>query len=198
MNRKGFTLIEILAVIIILGVIMTIAVPNVLSMIDRNKKDTVIEHAKMMATQAEYTIRKDTSIEYPSEGKAIILTLEYLNTDDVSESPYGVNYNKSRSFVAIANKKINGLTEYKYYVHLVACSNDNCSEANVKKNRGINLIDIDELTGSARFNKIVTAGEVKTNYLNISNDSATASSDLLTELSSNGISSIQNIYNKLP
>ena len=29
MNKKGFTLIEILAVIIILGVIMTIAVPNV-------------------------------------------------------------------------------------------------------------------------------------------------------------------------
>ena len=77
MNKKGFTLIEILAVIIILGVIMTIAIPNVLSMIERNKKDTFIEHAKMMATQAEYTIRKDVNIEYPSENKAIILTLEY-------------------------------------------------------------------------------------------------------------------------
>lgn len=198
MNKKGFTLIEILAVIIILGVIMTIAVPNVLSMIDRNKKDTFIEHAKMMATQAEYTIRKDVSIEYPSEGKAIILTLEYLNTSDIAESPYGTPYNKERSFVAIVNEKVEGFTEYKYYVHLITCGDDECTAANAKKNIGINLIDIDELTGSIRFSKVVTAGDVTTDYLNIVDDSATASNKLVDEFTLKEINGVEKIYNKLP
>ena len=195
MNRKGFTLIEILAVIIILGVIMTIAVPNVLSMVDRNKKDTVIEHAKMMASQAEYTIRKDTSIEYPTDNNAIILTLEYLNTNDISESPYNTMYNKSRSFVAIVNETKNDITEYKYYVHLVACGDEECSIRNVKKNRGINLIDIDLLAGGERFNKVVIAGDVKTDYLYFNNEDNLIVNDNLKSML--GVIKIQNVYNKL-
>jgi len=195
MNRKGFTLIEILAVIIILGVVMTIAVPNVLSMIDRNKKDTVIEHAKMMATQAEYTIRKDTSIEYPADNNAIILTLEYLNTNDISESPYNVMYNPTRSFVAIVKETINGIAEYKYYVHLVACGDDTCSMATANRNRGINLIDVDLLTGGERFNKVVEGTEVETEYVYFDSNDALVINDSLTSML--GVIKIQNVYNKL-
>jgi len=180
MNRKGFTLIEILAVIIILGVIMMIAVPNVLSMLDRNKKDTMIEHAKMMATQAEYTIRKDVSIEYPTENNAIILTLEYLNTNDIAESPYSMMYDKNRSFVAIVNEKENEITEYKYYVHLVACGDDACSVDS--KKRGINLIEISELSGGERFSKVKEGDDVETGYLTIEDDSVSSTDALLTDL----------------
>lgn len=194
-NKKGFTLIEILAVIIILGVIMTIAVPNVLSMIDRNKKDTFIEHAKMMATQAEYTIRKDVSIEYPSEGKAIILTLEYLNTSDISESPYGTMYDKTRSFVAVVNESVDGLTEYKYYVHLIACGDKECSINNKNKNRGINLIDVDFLTGGERFSKVVSADDVEIEYVYFDNNGNFITNDNLISIL--GVTEIQNFYNKL-
>ena len=76
MNKKGFTLIELLAVVIILGVIMTIAVPNVLSMLDRNKKDTFIENAKTMVTQAEYTLRSNTT------GEDVATELETQRTYD--------------------------------------------------------------------------------------------------------------------
>lgn len=196
MNRKGFTLIEVLAVIIILGVIMTIAVPNVLSMVDRNKKDTVIEHAKMMASQAEYTIRKDTSIEYPTDNNAIILTLEYLNTNDISESPYNTMYNKSRSFVAVVNETKDEITEYKYYVHLVACGDDDCSIRNANKNRGINLTDVNELTGGERFNKVVLAGDVKTDYVYFDSEDNFVVNDNLNSIL--GVIKIQNVYNKLP
>lgn len=146
MNRKGFTLIELLSVIIILGVIMTIAVPNVLSVLDRNKKDTMIENAKSMATLAEYTIRKNVSIDYPNAGEAIILTLGYLNTNDISESPYGTFYSPSRSFVAVVNETNGELTEYKYYVHLIACVDEQCTEQQ-NKNKGINLTSVDKLSG---------------------------------------------------
>ena len=158
MNKKGFTLIELLAVVIILGVIMTIAVPNVLSMLDRNKRDTFIEHAKTMVNHAEYTLRKDDDIEYPeNNGDAIILTLEYLNTDDVSESPYDTPYSPSRSFVAIVNKTEKEITEYKYFVHLVTCSDSECSNKEdnaINKVRGINLTDSDSLSGGDRFSLV--------------------------------------------
>ena len=39
LNRKGFTLIEMLAVVVILGVLMTIMVPVVGHLIDENKKN---------------------------------------------------------------------------------------------------------------------------------------------------------------
>lgn len=163
MDKKGFTLIEVLAVIIILGVIMTIAVPNVLSMLDRNKKDTFIEHAKTMINQAEYTLRKDTSINYPEAGKAILITLNYLNTDDISESPYNTTYSPSKSFVLIANVTENGITEYKYYAHLVACSDEYCTnndENSINKIRGINLSEQDALSGGNRFSLVEKGNKV--------------------------------------
>lgn len=40
MNRKGFTLIELIAVIVILGIILVVAVPNLLSVYDDSKLKT--------------------------------------------------------------------------------------------------------------------------------------------------------------
>lgn len=198
MNKKGFTLIELLAVIIILGVIMTIAVPNVLSTLDRNKKDTFIEHAKTMVTQAEYTLRKDTSIDYPEEnGDAVILTLEYLNTDDIKESPYNTDYSPSKSFVAIVNKTENEITEYKYYVHLVACSDIDCAnteENSVNKNRGINLIEVDSLTGGDRFSLVKQGSSVDTALGMIENNGTLSNESEIKSII--GATSIK-LFNKL-
>ena len=46
MNRKGFTLVELLAVIAILALLVIIALPNVLSMFNKAKKDTFLTEAK--------------------------------------------------------------------------------------------------------------------------------------------------------
>lgn len=199
-NEKGFTLIELLAVIIILGVIMTIAVPNVLSMLDKNKKDTFIEHAKLMANQAEYAIRKDTTIEYPTKNNAIIMTLEYLNTEDISESPYNTMYSPSQSFVAIVNYSDDaGVTEYKYYVHLVACNDLECtnnSNEDIQDTRGINLINVDELTGSSRFLKVKRDVEVEYTLGSVNSENKmTYENDILSMLD---VANIEKVYNKLP
>ena len=42
-NEKGFTLVELLATVSILGIIMLIAVPNILGTVERNKKTFGIE-----------------------------------------------------------------------------------------------------------------------------------------------------------
>ena len=46
MNRKGFTLVELLAVIAILALLVLVAVPNVLGMFNKAKKDTFLTEAK--------------------------------------------------------------------------------------------------------------------------------------------------------
>jgi len=50
---KGFTLVELLAVIVILAIILVIAVPKIMSVIDDSKKATLESTAKMIASTAE-------------------------------------------------------------------------------------------------------------------------------------------------
>ena len=59
MKNKGFTLVELLAVIAILALLVIIALPNVLKMFNQAKKDTFLTEAK--------TIYKEISKKYISE-----------------------------------------------------------------------------------------------------------------------------------
>ena len=52
-KKKGFTLVELLAVIVILAIILVIAVPKVMSVIEDSKKATLEATAKMIAGSAE-------------------------------------------------------------------------------------------------------------------------------------------------
>ena len=52
-SKNGFTLVELLAVIVILALILVIAVPKVMNVIEDDKKATLESTAKMIASQAE-------------------------------------------------------------------------------------------------------------------------------------------------
>jgi len=52
-REKGFTLVELLAVIVILAIILVIAVPKIMDVINDAKKATLESTAKMIASQAE-------------------------------------------------------------------------------------------------------------------------------------------------
>ena len=59
-KKKGFTLVELLAVIVILAVILVIAVPQIMSVIESARKGSIESTAKLIAEGAEreYTNRK--------------------------------------------------------------------------------------------------------------------------------------------
>ena len=88
MKNKGFTLIEIIAVIIILGIIMIIAIPNISSYIANSRVDTYvvslnryIEGARNVVETGDIKINS-TSITY-------YIPMACISVDKGQASPYG-------------------------------------------------------------------------------------------------------------
>lgn len=58
-NKKGFTLIEIIVVLVILGILMAIAVPSVMKYIDEADNAKYLAEARAVYTSADVEIAKD-------------------------------------------------------------------------------------------------------------------------------------------
>jgi len=84
-NVKGFTLVELLAVIVILAIILVIAVPKVMSVIEDSKKATLESTAKMIASSAEKQKVQNTVLgnteEITCDSVAKINKLDYETCD---------------------------------------------------------------------------------------------------------------------
>ncbi len=141
-NKNGFTLVELLATLAILSIIMMIAVPNVMSILDKNKRTTYLEDAKKLVTQADYKFRKDQSIPKPEEGECVVFRMKNLDVSEIKKGPEGSLYDTMNSFVAI---KYEG-EKYLYGVMLL--------ETNSKK-RGVGFVESKLLTDEGAMMKYV-------------------------------------------
>jgi len=110
-NTKGFTLVELLAAIIIFGVISIYAIPHIVGLLDDSRKKMYVSDAQRMITQVEYKMRANNSImEKPDSNDCIVVSLLYLDTSDFDVAPNGGEYLKENSFVVVKNN--NGNFEY--------------------------------------------------------------------------------------
>ncbi|NNU91207.1 prepilin-type N-terminal cleavage/methylation domain-containing protein [Anoxybacillus sp. CHMUD] len=140
-NEKGLTLIELLAVIVILGIIAAIAIPSIGGLIDNSKKDAHVANAQQMINAAKIAVTADKDL-IPANGKYTVLPLAYLENKGYLETvkdPDGdaetyekgpdsydgkpiTNQNDdtkaSYSYVLIKNEN----TKLKYYVKLINSS----------------------------------------------------------------------------
>lgn len=91
-NEKGLTLIELLAVIVILGIIAAIAVPSIGSIIQKSKEDAVKGDAITVLNAAKVYVAANPQT-FDSNGNASITSTALAPyVENVNLTTYSVNY----------------------------------------------------------------------------------------------------------
>ena len=131
-NKKGFTLVELLAVIVILGVLLMIAVPAVQNVIKKAKNNATQKQAELFIDAA-----KKMAIIDEATSDMVIYKLSDLDSD----------VDKNRFTGMVVALKENG--SYKYYIYL----NDSVNKKTIGNNN-----NIFEFASEDKINEKVTDG----------------------------------------
>lgn len=150
-NNKGFTLVELLAMLVVLGILMGVTIPNITGILTQSKQNALIEDATKMVESAKikYATRKNGVDKIPrlQDGNCAVFTLDYLNdNEDIGKGPNDGIYLDHDSYVVLKKEG----SKNKYYVRLV--------EEKDSKYSGIDEVDYEvlEKDGRQQIKKITT------------------------------------------
>ena len=91
LNKKGFTLIEIVAVVTIMAILTAVILPNVLKRIDDNKKEQFVVQGKDMLSKAKYLLKLEEDLQnseiFTVADECYEITLENLGLSDIVNYP---------------------------------------------------------------------------------------------------------------
>ena len=183
-NNRGFTLVELLAAIVILGILMVLGLPNLLNMLQNNKNKLYITDAQKLISQAELKMRANSSnIERPAEGDCLVFTLLYLDDGVFNTPPNEGKYLKDASYVVVKN---NG-NDLEYSVTLIEEMKKGGYKG-VELTRNTNL----ESRSSLRYVKSFSKDEIV-----FVNDSEFDVDYLNSKLGTNYVGEIEVVYDKV-
>ena len=125
-NKKGFTLIELLTVIAILAIILLIAAPTILGVLDKAKKNTfknqVLLYVESLKQQVALTAlnQANMNITLPDEGESTIVNIQDIPMDTNTSLKGNIrieNDNGSYKYILVGvnddNYKVNNEVEAK-------------------------------------------------------------------------------------
>lgn len=148
-NNKGFTLVELLAMLVVLGVLMAITIPNITGILSQSKNNQIEQDVTKMVDMAKVKMNTDENAKYPTGKEAILFTLSYIDDErNLLTGPNGGKYYRYDSFVVVLREG----NSYKYYVRLV--------EDNNTYKYGVNITDY----STFKKNKNTLIGNVETMY----------------------------------
>lgn len=106
-DKKGFTLIELIAVVVILSILAIIATPNIVNMIDRGKKEQYVADAKDFIAKATYMYKQEKYKEKFPNGTIKLGDIEGINDSDLTD-PYGYRYDTKNSTIKFEETGVSG------------------------------------------------------------------------------------------
>ena len=144
MKNKGFTLVELLAMLTVIAIIMVVAIPNINGMLKNQRLNQIKIDATSMVEAAKMKASKNPSLAKIKSGECIVFSLNYLDdNENIVKGPNGGYYDLYDSIVVYTREDTSQSKKYKYYVRLV--------EKSRGKRVGIGLVEsnnIDSLTTS--------------------------------------------------
>lgn len=112
-NNKGFTLVEVLAVLIIISLLLLVAIPNVSTILNNSKKETFISNASSFIRSfkagflaRDYVVEGNESVicSVPPVGKYISISLSEIEVEkDSRKSSWGIEFDNVFSYVVVKN-----------------------------------------------------------------------------------------------
>lgn len=188
MNQKGFSLVELIAMVVVLGVLMIITVPNIAGILKNNKENIVTEDINKMVSNAKNKFNTKQA-KYPEyEDQCVIMTLAYVDSNnDMKTGLNGGTYNQGESFVVVRKERERtGSYTYRYYIRLVE---------EIERSSGIQKYEVpltehNELSSNSKQYLTNLAPKVDADMSVISGGEAAS---VLQEMGL-GCSSINNIY----
>lgn len=144
-NNKGFTLVELLATISILAIIMLIAIPNVVGVVQKSRNKTYVEDAKKMISLAKYKVKSDVKIKDALGYGSVCISLNYLDSGkEIKDAPNGGEYDTEKSYVLVEKNYDNS---YYYSVQLL----ENDKDSNIQ---GLNEISSEVLSNDNSYKNV--------------------------------------------
>lgn len=125
MNKKGFTLIELIAVVVIMAIIALIATPNIVNMMDKGKKEDYVADAKEIISKATYMYKLEKYKEKFSGNRILLKNINGIDED--FKDPYGFSYDKAKSYVKFVKPDTTGeLAERQVEIFLTSNNGEEC------------------------------------------------------------------------
>lgn len=160
MNKKGFSLMELLAVIIIVGIIGTIGLISISDSVGSSRKASFVNMARNYADSASAMRASDKLPVEPKNNEALLIRVDNLTGVDQT-GDYSTVYselNLDYCYVAIVNNK----QQYSYYVTLVDNSGNTIYDTEYSLLNEDSVVAYDDVAPNVVNTRGVTAGlEVK-------------------------------------
>lgn len=117
MNKKGFTLVELLGVIVILGIVLTIAIPAVSNYIDKSKREAFSDILHQYVDSVRKNLVSEEYVAPIDANDVLIVSLDLIPLDKgKKQSSFNSDWVKSKSYVAVINMGSGDNPDYEYFV----------------------------------------------------------------------------------
>ena len=142
-NKRGFTLVELLATITIIGILAVVSIVAVTKLIDRSKKEQREHQKEILALAAEGYMQANRGQLPKSIGETTTITANTLKnnkflTEDIKDANNKSCMAKSYVIVYKVSK-----TKYKYQTHLY-CGNETVPDSEIKAKPTIAILFLDK------------------------------------------------------